>query len=114
MSFAAQQIREYEAMMIFMYHEIDIDERHKCLMGDGKIIDGKWVNDEDEDESETDDYIAYVNQQDEDDTDEDDYVEYDENKNNEIVEDTDDVDKKEDEEEEICPSCGDEVTYTLT
>ena len=116
MSSASQTIQEIQAsaldtvllltsnhniIMDFMFHENDIDERYKCLRGMGQIIDGEWVNDVDEDE--TDGY----------ETDEDDYVEYDENKNNEIVEDTDDVDKKED-EQEICPSCGDEVIYTLT
>lgn len=98
--------------MAFMLHENDMDERFKCALGLGQIIDGKWVNDVDEDETdgyETDGY----------DTDEDDYVEPDDLmliinklKNDKTVEDTDDVDKKED-EQEICPSCGDEVIYTL-
>ncbi len=43
---------ESEIVELFMLNEDDRDERLKAHYRQGKIVDGKWVNDEDEEEIE--------------------------------------------------------------
>ena len=79
-----QYTQEEENFIVqrFMLLEDNMDERYKAHVGMGQIIDGKWVNDEDEtnsDESEDEEDNEYFECIDK------------------IVKDTDDVDTKEDE-----------------
>ena len=43
---------ESEIVELFMLNEDDRDERLKAHYRQGKIVDGKWVNDEEDEEEE--------------------------------------------------------------
>jgi len=46
------ELKEYEAVELFMLNCDDRDERLKAHYREGSVIDGKWVNSKDEEEEE--------------------------------------------------------------
>jgi len=56
---AEERQLESEAVEEFMLNEDDRDERLKAHYRQGKIVDGKWVNDKEEEEERTEFEVEY-------------------------------------------------------